>query len=120
MAGGDDDRVGLDGLRIAVDFDREGASAQVDPRDDAETNVGAEPLGLFLEVFHQDCAGDAFRIAREVFDFGRCGQLSARFDAFVDHRLQIGSCRVDGCRIACRSAADDQAFDSFAHELCVM
>ena len=59
-------------------------------------------------VPHQVGTAHAVRMSREILDVGGRRQLSARFDAFVKHRFEVGARGVDGGGVPCEAAADDQ------------
>ncbi len=104
-AGRDDQRVrDVPGL---VDVDDERALRQVDRRDVALDDLGAEALGLRAQLLHQVGPHDAVAVAGPVLDHRGQHQLTAGFDAFDDERLQIGARRVErGCQSG-RAGADD-------------
>ncbi len=58
---------------------RNGRCGQIGFDDGAVQIFGAEVLGLFLDVFHQQGAVDAVRKSREVFDQRGERQLAAGF-----------------------------------------
>ena len=111
---GDDQRFGLD-LLLAVDHDVERTRREVGARDVARADVGAEPLGLPAHQPHQVGTAHAVGMSREILDVGGRRQLSARFDAFVKHRLEVGARGVDGGGGPCGAAADDQDSYLFFH-----
>lgn len=76
-------------------------------------DIRPEAQGLLAHVIHEFGAVDAFGETGEVFDFGGGGELSARFDPFVEYRREIRPGGIDRSRIARRAAADDQTFYVF-------
>ena len=111
-AGADDQRLCFNCF-LSVDRDLVGRGREVGSRCDAHADVGTEAFGLLFEVFHQLRTRHAFRIAGEVFDFGRGGQLSARLDSFVQNRGEVGTRGIDSRCISSWSGTDDEAADLF-------
>ena len=95
----------------------EGTRREIYAGDDAETDVGAETLGLLLEVGHELRSVHPLGIAGEILDLGGRGELAARLDAFVKHRLQVGARGIDGSREPRGAAADNQTFYTFHYTL---
>ncbi len=114
-----DDAFGFDFFR-PVHYDVERLRRQVRRRYRARADLGSEAFGLFAQVGHQLVAVHSLRIAREVLHFGRRRQLAARFDAFVEHRSEVGPRRVDGRGVARRAAAYYQYLDSFGFHIFVV
>ena len=108
----DNQRLGPE-LLLSVDLDAEGALREVDARYDARAYVGAEALGLTPQVGHHLVAVHPLGIAREVFDFGGGGELSAGLDALVEYGRQVGARGVDARGVSRRAAAYNQDFDLF-------
>ena len=55
----------------------------------------------------------AFGIARKVLYYCCLCELSAHLHAAIFYRVQVGAGSIDGSRIACRSATDNQTFYVF-------
>jgi hypothetical protein len=111
-AGRNDQGFGLD-LLLSVHDDVERARGEIDAGNDARADIRPEAQGLLAHVIHEFGAVDAFGETGEVFDFGGGGELSARFDPFVEYRREIRPGGIDRSRIARRAAADDQTFYVF-------
>ena len=113
---GDDEGLGFEYL-LVVDGYLVGLCAEVGRRSHAVADVGSEAFGLLAQVFHQLRASDAGRIAGEVLHFGGGGQLSARLEAGIDYRCQVGAPCIDGGCIAGRTRPDDEAFYFFCFHI---
>ena len=107
-AGGDDDGVGLEAL-AAVVGDAEGTLGEVDIDDNAWAHLSAETLGLLAQVGHHGSAGDAFRVAGKVLDFGGDGELAAGLETLVEDGMEVGAAGVDSCCVAGGAGTDDEA-----------
>ena len=69
-------------------------------------------LRLFLHVFDEVGAVDAFGEAREILYEGGEGKLAAGFVTADYQGFQIGASGIDGCGVAGAAGADD---DDVAH-----
>ena len=73
-----------------------------------ELDLRAETGGLLFEVLHQVRAHDALRESGVVLHVGGVHQFPTGGDGTgQEQRLQVGSCRIDCSRVACRAGADD-------------
>ena len=90
-------------------------AAQVDARDVALHNFGAEPLGLSAHLGHEVRAHDAVAIAREVLDHRRQHQLAAGLNPLDEQRLQVGARRVERRGETRRTRADDNDVADSCH-----
>ena len=115
-ARGNDQAFGPD-LLLAVDHHVERPRREVYAGGCARADLGAEALGLTPHVGHHLLAADPVGVAREILHVGRRRELPARFDALVEHGLEVCTRRIDGGRVSCGAAADNQAFDRFFHDL---
>ena len=104
-AGGDDQRAGFQPL--VIHFEAEGALGKIGFDHGAVQVLGAEMLGLLLDVFDQFGAVDAFGKAREIFDQSGERELAAGLVSSDDQGLEIGARGVDGRGVAGAAGADD-------------
>ena len=103
---GDDDRVGLH-LFATVGGKYIGTLGEIGFHDDAVSDVGTEPFCLLTQLHHHLVAIHTFRIARKVLHDGGLCELSTHLQTAVEHRVQIGTPRINGCSISGRATADD-------------
>ena len=108
-SGSNDDCVGLQFTTCIVPSFI-GTLRKIDAHNFTVADVGTETLGLFAQVHHHLIAVDTLRIAGEVFDLGSLGQLSARLQARILNRTQIGPGSINGSGIPCGPAAYNQTF----------
>ena len=80
--GGDNQRIGFD-LPPTVGNHLKRPYRKIHARDNAETHIGAETLGLLLQVFHHSRTADPLRITGKVLDIGSRGELASGFGPFV-------------------------------------
>ena len=106
---GNDDGIGLQ-FATSVVPGFIGTLRKIDANDFTVADVGTKTLSLFAQVHHHLIAVDTLRIAREVFDLSSLGQLSARLQATILNRTQIGPGSINGSGIPCGSAAYNQTF----------
>ena len=104
-AGGNDQRASFQPL--VIHFEAEGALGKIGFDDGAVQVLGAEMLGLLLDVLDQDGAVDAFGKSREIFDQRGERELAAGLVSGDDEGLQIGAGGVDGGGVAGAAGADD-------------
>jgi len=78
----------------------------------------AEPVGLKLRAISQIAPTDSSWKAEKVFDQRRGTSLSSGRVTFQNHRIQSFRRRVNRCRKACRTRADNgQVAGNFAFAL---
>src|SRR6185312_236124 len=96
-------------VRIAVtECDLLDLAGEVDRGDVIQNDLGAEALGLLLELEHEIRALDSLREARVVLDLGGGHQVAAGLNRTRDEQwLELGSSRIDRGRIACGARTDD-------------
>ena len=111
---GNDDSVGLQFTTCVVPR-LIGTLREIDAYDFTVADVGTETLSLFTQVHHHLIAVNTLRIAGEVFDLGSLGQLSARLQARILNRTQIGPGSINGSGVPCGPAAYNQTFCMFRH-----
>ena len=108
-AGGDDDRLRLD--RFAFRLNPVGTLAQVDHVSVGFDQMSAPALCLSLHQIHQIGSKDPIGKAGEIFNMRGGHQLTARDPAALksrdQDRIEVGSCRVNSCRIPSRPGSDD-------------
>ena len=108
-AGRDDQRLGRDRRAIGK-RDRERPAFEIDARDVALHDLGAEALGLRAHLRHQVRAHDAVAEPGPVLDHRRQHQLPAGLEAFDEQRLQVGARGVERRRQAGGPGSDDDDF----------
>ena len=106
-AGGDDEAV-TGGLAVVVEPDVVGGLAEVGLDGHGSMELAAEALGLAAEVVHELVGIDTFGEAGEVLDFGGGGQLATGLEAFIQDGGEAGASGIDGSRVACGAAAEDE------------
>jgi hypothetical protein len=106
-AGGDND--GLRSERLAgADSDLLDGAIEFQVGDVLKQDFRTEALGLLLEGVHEIRSHDAFGETRVVFDVGGVHEFTAGLYGTGDQqRLQVGTRRVDSCRVTGRAGADD-------------
>ena len=104
-ARGNDERAGFEPL--VIHFEAEGALGKVGFDDRAVQVIGAEVLGLLLDVFHQHGAVDALGKSWEIFDQRGERELAAGLVSSDHEGFQIGSRGVDGGGVSGAAGADD-------------
>src|SRR6266536_1623363 len=104
-AGGDDDRVPLDGGVAGAHAEL--PPAEVHAGDVLVDHLGAEALRLLPERVHQRGAVDALDEARVVLHQRGQHELPARLHPGEHERREVGPRRVDGRRVAGRAGSDD-------------
>ena len=70
---------------------------EIDARDVALHDLGAEALGLRAHLGHQVRTHDAVAEPRPVLDHRGQHQLTTGFEAFDEQRSQIRACRIERC-----------------------
>src|SRR5690606_36037665 len=102
--GGEDH--GLRPVGVGVGLDDLGIDLQVDLDHVVGHQLGPEPLRLLAEVVHEVRPQDPVREAREVLHIGGVHQGATGGDRALEHeRLEIGTGRVDGGRVAGRTGS---------------
>jgi hypothetical protein len=105
-AGGDDQRVA--GVAAGVAGEGERAPGKIDGVDMVEHDLRLEALGMFEEALHQLRPLHALGVGRPVIDIGGGHQLPALGQAGDQHRLQVGTRRIDRGGVAGGAGAEDQ------------
>ena len=93
------------------------ATGKVHGRGHAVAHIGAEPLGLLLEVFHHGRPHHPVRVAGKVLHVVGDGELPAGLHSLVHDGVEAGAGGVDGGRVAGRAGADDEQMCVFHNEL---
>lgn len=102
---------------VVVKFNDIGGFREADLCGNGRTDFHTEAQRLVSNVVHHVVGINAFRIAREVLDFGGGGQLPARLDSFIKDGRQARTTGIDGCGVSCRTGAENETFNGF-HCIC--
>lgn len=102
---------------VVVKFNDIGGFREADLCGNGRTDFHTETQRLVSNVVHHVVGINAFRIAREVLDFGGGGQLPARLDSFIKDGRQARTTGIDGCGISGRTGAENETFNGF-HCIC--
>src|SRR5262245_36414331 len=89
--------------------------AQVDACHIVRDELGAEAFGLLAHAVHELRAHDPVRETGEVFHLGGRHQRAPALCPLDDQGFQVGSCGIDGGRIASRTGADDDEVADVVH-----
>ena len=106
-AGGDDHRLGGDGVLTIYGSD-EGALTEVYLGDQSGADICTVPLSLLTQVVHHLETSHSLRITGEVLYRRGLRQLSARLQSLYDDGGAIGARSIDGNSVSRRTGADDQ------------
>ena len=113
--GGDHQGMGQQGASISLDS--EGALTEIDLIGIRFQKMCSPAHGLGTHQIHQVRPQDPVRETREILDIGGGHQLTARnataLESSDQQRFQVGSRRVNRCRVAGRTRSDDhEVFDN--------